>query len=147
MEKDELMQKVWPDTFVEESNLSVHVFALRKALGETSEGQSYIETIPRQGYRFTAEVHESGANGGGVLVERRTLSRVTIEEHEAPAENPRTSIESGFPLSLPFRSSGTKSRWSSRPAILIAFALLLTVTSVVAYRLSAGRAPAFTNTR
>ena len=135
VEKNELMQKVWPDTFVEESNLSVHVFALRRALGETSEGQSYIETIPRQGYRFTAEVHEPGANGGGVLVERRTLSRVTIEEHEAPAEHPRPSIEGGFPLSLPFRSSGTQSRWINRPVVLIAFALLLAVTSVVAYRL------------
>ena len=143
VEKDELMQKVWPDTFVEESNLSVHVFALRKALGETSEGQSNIETIPRQGYRFTAEVHEPGAKGGGVLVERRTLSRVTIEEREVPAEHPRTSTESGFPLSLPFRSLGTKSRWSHRPAVLIAFALLLTATSVVAYRLlgKAGNQP------
>lgn len=148
VEKDELMQKVWPDTFVEESNLSVHVFALRKALGETSEGQSYIETIPRQGYRFTAEVHEPGVNGGGVLVERRTLSRVTIEELESPAEHPHTSSKTKVPLSLPIKSSGTQSSWSFRPAALIGFSLLLSLISVVAYRLlgSEGRQPPSTPT-
>src|SRR5688572_11695172 len=86
VEKDDLMQRVWPDTFVEESNLSVHVFALRKALGETIEGQSYIETVPRQGYRFTAKVRDIGRSGGELVVERRTLSRVTIEERDVRTE-------------------------------------------------------------
>ena len=52
--KEELLQKVWPDTFVEESNLAYNVFALRKALGDTAENSSYIETVPKKGYRFTA---------------------------------------------------------------------------------------------
>src|SRR5690348_3523034 len=52
--KDELMKLVWPDTFVEEANLSYNVFTLRKALGEVSDGNGYIETIPRRGYRFTS---------------------------------------------------------------------------------------------
>src|SRR5688572_1080307 len=86
VEKDELMQRVWPDTFVEESNLSVHVFALRKALGETIEGQSFIETVPRQGYRFTAKVRDVGRSGAELVVERRTLSRVIIEERDFPPE-------------------------------------------------------------
>ena len=54
--KDELLKEVWPDSFVEESNLAYHVFALRKALGETADGQSYVETVPKRGYRFTASV-------------------------------------------------------------------------------------------
>src|SRR5215211_3411125 len=41
MTKDELLKEVWPDSFVEESNLAYHVFALRRALGETSDGESY----------------------------------------------------------------------------------------------------------
>src|SRR5713101_1325461 len=53
--KDELMQAVWPDSFVEESNLTQTVFVLRKALGETSE-QRYIMTVPGKGYRFIAPV-------------------------------------------------------------------------------------------
>ena len=54
--KDELLKEVWPDSFVEESNLAYHVFALRKALGETADGESYVETVPKRGYRFTASV-------------------------------------------------------------------------------------------
>src|SRR5262245_13317732 len=51
VEKDVLMNEVWPDEFVEESNLAQHIFMLRKALGET-ESCKYIETVPRRGYRF-----------------------------------------------------------------------------------------------
>jgi Tol biopolymer transport system component/DNA-binding winged helix-turn-helix (wHTH) protein len=54
--KEELLQTVWPDTFVEESNLAYNVFALRKALGDTAENGHYIETVPKRGYRFTAAV-------------------------------------------------------------------------------------------
>jgi DNA-binding winged helix-turn-helix (wHTH) protein/Tol biopolymer transport system component len=52
VEKDVLLRGVWPDTFVDEANLSHHVFALRKALGDDREGTKYIETVPRRGYRF-----------------------------------------------------------------------------------------------
>jgi len=51
--KETMMTELWPSTFVEESNLAQHVFRLRKALGER-----YIETIPRRGYRFVANVTE-----------------------------------------------------------------------------------------
>lgn len=57
--KGELMEEIWPDSFVEEHNLTVSIFALRKALGETV-GYAYIETVPRRGYRFVAEVTTSG---------------------------------------------------------------------------------------
>src|SRR4030095_13337466 len=50
--KEDLMAEGGPDTFVEEANLSVNVSALRKALGEREDGQPYIVTVPRRGYRF-----------------------------------------------------------------------------------------------
>jgi TolB-like protein len=50
--KAELMERVWPGTFVEEGNLTVQIAALRKALGETADGQSWILTVPRVGYRL-----------------------------------------------------------------------------------------------
>lgn len=53
--KRELLERVWPDTFVEEANLSVNVSALRKALGLQENGKPYIETVARRGYRFLAE--------------------------------------------------------------------------------------------
>lgn len=54
--KDELLKTVWPGTFVEESNLAYHVFVLRKALGENNGTSTYIETVQKSGYRFTAAV-------------------------------------------------------------------------------------------
>lgn len=59
--KDELLRAVWPGTFVEESNLAQHVSILRKALRDGEDGLQYIETVPRHGYRFIAEVRELGS--------------------------------------------------------------------------------------
>jgi len=56
VEKDELLKEVWPDTFVEEANLSQNVFTLRRALGDDRAEPRYIETIARRGYRFLATV-------------------------------------------------------------------------------------------
>jgi DNA-binding winged helix-turn-helix (wHTH) protein/pimeloyl-ACP methyl ester carboxylesterase len=55
--KEELMRRVWPDSFVEENNLAQNISMLRKALGEEG-GQKYIETVPKRGYRFSAGVTE-----------------------------------------------------------------------------------------
>jgi len=54
--KDELMKSVWPDTFVEEANLSRNIFLLRKALGEGPQDHQYIVTVPGRGYRFAEDV-------------------------------------------------------------------------------------------
>lgn len=56
LEKDRLLAELWPDTFVEESSLTQLVFQLRKTLGESASKQQYIETVPRRGYRFVADV-------------------------------------------------------------------------------------------
>jgi TolB-like protein/DNA-binding winged helix-turn-helix (wHTH) protein/Flp pilus assembly protein TadD len=60
LEKDDLLKRVWPDTFVEEATLAQNVFTLRKVLGDTAEGHQYIETVPKRGYRFVAAVKEVG---------------------------------------------------------------------------------------
>lgn len=54
--KAELMQRIWPDTVVEENNLTVSMSFLRKALGESPASRRYVETLPRRGYRFIAPV-------------------------------------------------------------------------------------------
>jgi DNA-binding winged helix-turn-helix (wHTH) protein/tetratricopeptide (TPR) repeat protein len=56
--KTELMETLWPNTFVEEANLTQHVYTLRKALGDQPNGQPYIDTVPRRGYRLAADVRE-----------------------------------------------------------------------------------------
>jgi pimeloyl-ACP methyl ester carboxylesterase/DNA-binding winged helix-turn-helix (wHTH) protein len=56
LSKEELMSLVWADQFVEENNLAQNIHLIRKSLGEGSEGVKYIETIPKRGYRFVADV-------------------------------------------------------------------------------------------
>src|SRR5215470_3694221 len=56
VEKDELVRRLWPDTFVEEGNLNKNIFVLRKTLGQWDGGREYIETVPKRGYRFVAPV-------------------------------------------------------------------------------------------
>lgn len=83
LEKDKLLEAIWPGTFIEEGSLSVNVFALRKALGETSKQNQYIETVPRRGYRFVADVKESwGNNGAKLIAEDDTGADVIIEEED-----------------------------------------------------------------
>jgi DNA-binding winged helix-turn-helix (wHTH) protein len=60
VDKEELLRAVWPDTMVEEANLSQQIFTLRKLLGQTVE-EAYITTVPRRGYRFVAPVTQRGA--------------------------------------------------------------------------------------
>lgn len=64
--KKDLMEAVWPDSFVEEGNLTFSISSLRKALGEDRKEPRYIETVPRSGYRFVANVRVlEGDSGGG----------------------------------------------------------------------------------
>jgi TolB-like protein/DNA-binding winged helix-turn-helix (wHTH) protein/Tfp pilus assembly protein PilF len=112
VEKEKIMNEVWPDTFVEENNLTGNIFALRRALGE----RQYIETIPRRGYRFTADVKQ-----------------VTVEDHHAATtmDAAHELAAVGLPSSLPERGS----LWRIAPvSLLIAFAALALAVGVTLYR-------------
>jgi pimeloyl-ACP methyl ester carboxylesterase/DNA-binding winged helix-turn-helix (wHTH) protein len=84
--KKELMQQVWPDSFVEENNLAQNISILRKALGESKEGEQYIQTVPKRGYRFVGEVRaSSGDDVETMIVHERTRARIVVErEDEEP---------------------------------------------------------------
>ena len=78
--KRELMEKVWPESFVEENNLAQNISVLRKALGEGARGVKYIETVPKRGYRFVGGVRETWDESVDVLVRERTSASIVIEE-------------------------------------------------------------------
>src|SRR5260221_456813 len=67
--KDELMQAIWADTFVEEHNLTLNIHILRKALNPNGGADRYIETVPRRGYRFIAPVRETTRAPRGLTVD------------------------------------------------------------------------------
>lgn len=62
IEKKEMMDQIWPDTFVEEATLAQNIFTLRKSLGENTTGVQYIATVPKRGYRFVADVKRTYRN-------------------------------------------------------------------------------------
>lgn len=78
--KEELLQRVWPDSIVEEANLSHNIYKLREALGEGRNGAKYIETVPRRGYRFVAQVTEVCQDEMSVLAAEATHAHILIEE-------------------------------------------------------------------
>jgi Tol biopolymer transport system component/DNA-binding winged helix-turn-helix (wHTH) protein len=96
LEKEELMRVLWPDSFVEEGNLSNNIFLLRKALGEDPP---YIETVPKRGYRFIAQVQTS--NG---LPSPDARSAIHVVE---PHESEPSAVDRETP----------KPRWKSKAAI------------------------------
>ncbi|HSE18996.1 MAG TPA: alpha/beta fold hydrolase [Pyrinomonadaceae bacterium] len=82
MTKKELMQQVWPDSFVEENNLAQNISILRKALGKTNEGEHYIQTVPKRGYRFVGDVRATGGEEESVIVRERTRARIVVERDD-----------------------------------------------------------------
>jgi len=84
--KEDLLKEVWPNSFVEESNLSQNIFLLRKALGDTAENRQYIVTLPGRGYRFAATVRTVTEQGEALVAQARTRTQIVIEEKEAETE-------------------------------------------------------------
>jgi DNA-binding winged helix-turn-helix (wHTH) protein/tetratricopeptide (TPR) repeat protein len=88
--KDEMMNLLWPDRYVEESNLTQNIFMLRKTLGEGQSKAQYIETIPKRGYRFSAPVKEIQEEVGPIVSPEQTGAgdigpRDTASEEEIAA--------------------------------------------------------------
>jgi TolB-like protein/Tfp pilus assembly protein PilF len=93
VEKDEFMSLIWPEVFVEESNLTQNIFILRKILGENPEGQQYIETVPKRGYRFLAAVRESPEQSAQLAAEQHIgVNPATEPEAKLGPDKPITSL-------------------------------------------------------
>jgi DNA-binding winged helix-turn-helix (wHTH) protein/TolB-like protein/Flp pilus assembly protein TadD len=86
LDKDQLMQRLWPNTFVEESTLAQNIFQLRKALGKGHPNADYIETIPKRGYRFCANVLALPSDNLDALVLKRHSQTTLVIEQETDTE-------------------------------------------------------------
>src|SRR5215467_8078243 len=114
--KDEVMQQVWPDSFVEESNLTVNISALRRALGETPGGQQYIETVPKLGYRFVVPV---------------TACRDDSKRVPPPVAAPSLDAEQALPGVAPASKLQFRfRRWWLAPAGLLGVVILVSAALV-----------------
>lgn len=83
LDKDYLIRSVWPDSYVQDANLSVHVANIRKALGRTAEAIPFIETVPKAGYRFVVPV-----------------SRLPLQDEPTPQIDPAPPVLDGEALEL-----------------------------------------------
>jgi DNA-binding winged helix-turn-helix (wHTH) protein/TolB-like protein/Flp pilus assembly protein TadD len=151
--KDELIGTLWPDTFVEENNLTQQISALRRALGsprhsaDSGKARSkadgppsvdpappeYIETVPRLGYRFVSEVREvdedaaGSRRSGGAEVVGSEPARMRIVPNE---ERGKTEL----PHEPPPAAVPTTARWRTKPVLLGAAAAALAIPVLALYR-------------
>lgn len=157
LEKESLIKALWPDTFVEESNLTQNIYVLRKALGESPGAPAFIETIPRRGYRFIAEVRErSDADGGakaaagaadeGRAVQTSSPARDAPPPPASSSTAAQTSPSDFTPSSAAPPSSAGRARARYGTGALVVAALVLCGSAVafVYWKVasSAGRAAA-----
>ncbi len=128
LEREELMQAVWAESFVEDANLTVAISHLRKALGQNGEAAEYIETVPRAGYRFVADVREIHEEPAPLIIEKRTLSRTVIEEEEIRPTPVTLAVEATSAPAARLNSKAvTQSKlvWTSATIALIAIGLMV----------------------
>ena len=128
LEKDRLMDLLWPDSAVEEANLPLNVSALRKALGETPNERRYITTIPGRGYRFGAAVQVLGGEEPDLILEHHQRATVVIREHD-PSDNAQSHSSERL-LAAPSAAN----RWKRTAVSIAALVLLGAVVAVVFIR-------------
>ncbi len=114
--KEDLLKEVWPDSFVEEANLSQHIFKLRKALGDTLEGERYIVTLPGRGYRFAVPVRTITERSDVLIAQTHARAQILIEKQvPEPVQTPPA-------LSLPARTKSNWRRWLLPAGAVVAIA-------------------------
>jgi eukaryotic-like serine/threonine-protein kinase len=138
--KDELMRLLWPRGYVDESNLTKHIWLIRRALGEGDHDSRFIETVPKLGYRFVApvtttalppgEAHDATPPGPVLPVP------ASVPAAPAPVSSPVGSTESGH---APEVGRGLAARIGGQPGLL-ALGVLALLTIVIAWRLTTRQA-------
>jgi len=126
--KSELMERLWPETIVEENNLTQNISALRKVFAGSN--QAYIETVPKRGYRFVAEVREVRDDDETLIIQRHTSTQIIIEQDES-GTSPQQST--AMDASLPTVSSIVLTR---KKLVVSAAAILLIALSVIVWTVS-----------
>jgi DNA-binding winged helix-turn-helix (wHTH) protein/TolB-like protein/tetratricopeptide (TPR) repeat protein len=131
LEKEELMEIVWPDTFVEEANLAVNISMLRKALGEMPGGGQYIGTLPRRGYRFAAEVKTCVPT---------TPPLVALEPRQPDLPQRGSNLDSSKPEIIRARPHFTSRLIGTRSRAIALASIVVLASTAAVYMIFKGRA-------
>jgi DNA-binding winged helix-turn-helix (wHTH) protein/Tol biopolymer transport system component len=127
--KNELLDRVWENQFVEENNLTVHIAALRKALGERKNENRYIVTVPGKGYRFVGET--ARPTNGEVRIESRKFQKIVVREEEV-AEESIDDLEHDSPVDVKVASARRLRTRVRGKRVAIFGALAITIFGIAA---------------
>src|SRR5215813_7981994 len=128
--KDDFLNKIWPETFIEEGILTVNIANLRKVLGDDRSTNRYIETVPRRGYRFIASVREVQVESVALVVKEPPGIKVRTEEDTDRSSGDELDVPVTVKLSQPL---SIKPRWRLRPLTWAALVVLLAIASALSY--------------
>jgi DNA-binding winged helix-turn-helix (wHTH) protein len=141
MTKDDLLQAVWGEVVVEESNLAYNISAIRKALGEGGEGQRYVETVPKRGYRFAAQVTRTDRNDSGHSTVAAMVAPTPTkgDDDDGAADSPGFGNRVEGPQDLSSGVSSERGRWWRRVlaacgVLVIAMIAAMTAVAVAVWR-------------
>lgn len=122
LEKDEIMQKLWSDSFVEESNLTFNIRQLRKVLNDNAQSPKYIETVWGHGYRFIASVQKVARESmASIPFEEKYSEKSSQEEHQI--DTPQSSFDKG--------SEVKQNNLFTKYGVVVALVIILSIISAV----------------
>jgi DNA-binding winged helix-turn-helix (wHTH) protein/TolB-like protein/Flp pilus assembly protein TadD len=146
IEKDELFNRVWPDQIVEESNLTVQVSAIRRALGDNKDNPHYIATVAGHGYRFIGKVLTVDEEEEELVIEHRSHSRIVVESESAEgadenALNKNLGEQHGGHLTVRDEAAPTRPRTLGWRTFLFAGLVMVAISLGVFFVLKQLRSP------
>ena len=149
--KEEIMSRLWPESFVEEVNVNRNISTLRRALGESPSEPIYIETLPKRGYRFVANVVVVKADEATLILERRTSAEFITEEEEEITDGGKPYVDETFePATLtarPAARAGLIPKLRRHARLLSAVVMFALIAVVIFWWVNGQRGRAVTTAR
>lgn len=134
--KEEIMSRLWPNSFVEEVNVNRNISTLRRALSDSPNDPVYIETAPKRGYRFVASVAEVEMDETDLIFERRASAQIITEEEEEITDPGQSDRDEAFAAAASVASPSARPRLISRlrrQALPLSAVVMLVLFAAVVY--------------
>ena len=147
--KEEILNRLWPESFVEEINVNRNISTLRRALADSPADPVYIETVPKRGFRFVAPVVEVETAEAELILERRTSAEVITEEEEEVSDSGNSDHDEALQATL--TAEAARANWLSRlrrhAGLLSTVVILALAAAVVSLWVTGQRGRAATSAR
>lgn len=133
--KDELMKLLWPRGYVEESNLTKHIWLIRRALGDGEDDSRFIETVPKVGYRFVAPVTSGLSSAAGIDISQAEALQ-PVGAPLTPALASASTVARSAAAETPQKAAGMATRLRGHPLLLVLGVIAALLAVAVAWRVA-----------